>query len=113
MAVTDTGTLWKDIDFAGAGERVGILKSVSQKALKWILIGAAAVAATQLYYVQEMLAALVLFAVLFSCIAAVLLILFILDRAGRATLEFLELCAREVLQHAREWRTFSEPRPRI
>lgn len=113
MAVTDTGILWRDIDYLGLGEKVGILKSVSPKALKWILIGSAAVAATQLYYVQEMLAALILFAVLFSCIAVVLLVLFILDRAGRATLEFLELRAKEVLQHARAWRALSEPQSRI
>jgi hypothetical protein len=114
MAVTDIGMLWRDIDFASAGEKVGILKAVSQKALKWILIGsAAAVAVTQFYYVQEMLAALVLFAVLFSCIAAVLVLLFISDRAGQATLEFLELHGKNVLQHARAWRTFAEPRSGI
>jgi hypothetical protein len=90
---------------------VGILKSVSQKAVKWILIGLAASVALQIYYVQEMLAALVLFAVLFSCIAAVLLLLFILDRASRATFEFLGR-AREVLQHTRGWRAVSALRPR-
>ena len=84
------------------------LRSVSQKMLKWILIGggaaAAAVSATRLYYVQEMLAALLLFAVLFSCAAAALLILFVLDRAGETMLKFLELRARHTLQHARAWR---------
>jgi len=115
MAVTDIGNRRMDIDLASTGEqvrgeKVGILKSVSRKAWKWILIAAAVFAATRLYYVQEMMAALVLFAVLFSCIAAVLFLFFVLDRAGLAMLGFLELRAREMLQHARGWRGLSDPR---
>jgi hypothetical protein len=86
---------------------------VSRKALVLILIGSAVFLVTQIYYLQEMLAALILFAILFSCGAAVLLLLFLLDRAGQSTIEFLELRARDVLQHARSWRTASEPRSRI
>jgi hypothetical protein len=52
-----------------------------------------------------MLAALILFAVLFSGVAAVLLILFVLYRAADALLEVLELSAKHALQQAREWRT--------
>lgn len=91
---------------------MGILKSRSQKALVVILIALAAFAATRIYYLQEMLAALILFAVLFSSVAALLFLLFLLDRAGKATLGFLELRAREGLQHARNWRTYLEPKPR-
>jgi hypothetical protein len=40
-----------------------------------------------------------------------LLLLLVLDRAGRATFEFLGH-AREVLQHTRRWRTVWAPRPR-
>jgi hypothetical protein len=82
---------------------VGTLKSIYQRQVKWILVGAAAVAATRFYYVQEMLAALVLFAVLFSCIAAVLLLVVMLDRVGQTVFEFLAFHAKEVLQHAHEW----------
>ena len=57
-----------------------------------------------------MLAALVLFAVFFGCIAAVLLLLFILDRVGETILALLELHAKNVLRHARERRVFSELR---
>ena len=89
---------------------MGILKSLSQKALLAILIGCAAFAAARLYYLQEMLAALILFAVLFSGVAALLLLLFILGRTGEALLEFLELRAREALKHASAWRTFLQPR---
>jgi hypothetical protein len=52
-----------------------------------------------------MLAALILFAVLFSGVAAVLLLLFVLYRAADALLEVLELSAKHALQQAREWRT--------
>lgn len=93
--------------------QVGILKSRSQKALAVILIGLAAFAATRIYYLQEMLAALILFAVLFSSVAALLLLIFIVNRAGEATLGFLELRTREALQHARVWRNYLEPKPRI
>jgi hypothetical protein len=67
--------------------------------------------ALQIYYVREMLAALILFAVLFSIVTAVLLILFVLYRAADALLEVLELSIRHTLQQAREWRTLpSDPR---
>jgi hypothetical protein len=51
--------------------------------------------------------------VLFDCIAAALLLLFIFDRAGEAMLGFLELHAKNVLRHARERRAFSESQYRI
>ena len=89
------------------------LRWASQKALIVVLLGSAVLLVTEVYYLQEMLAALIIFALLFSCGAAVLLMLFVVDRAGQSTVEFLELRAREVLHHARGWRTASEPRSRI
>lgn len=86
---------------------------VSEKAAKGILIGVTALVATRFYYVREMLAALVLFSVLFGCVATVLAMLFIMDRAARAATEFFELRGREALQHARAWHRLSEPRPWI
>jgi hypothetical protein len=76
-----------------------------------VLIGSALFAASQLYYMREMFAALILFSVLFSAVAAVLLILFLLDRAGEAAISFLEMHARELLQHVRDWRTGSYHAP--
>jgi hypothetical protein len=73
----------------------------------------AGVAAMRVYYVREMLAALVLFTILFGCVAVVFLMLFTLDRASQALLEFLELRAKEVLRHAHAWRSLSESRPRV
>jgi hypothetical protein len=81
--------------------------------MKWILMGFAAIVAMRFYYVREMLAALVLFSALFGSVAAALALLFILDRAGRAATEFLELRWKEALQHARALYSVSKPRPRM
>jgi hypothetical protein len=86
-------------------------RRLSKKA--WlILIGVAGVAATRFYRVREMLAALLLFAILYGCIEIVLLIVFVLDRAGEALLEFLEVRGKVVLQQVRAGRTVAAPRPR-
>lgn len=77
------------------------LPRVSQRGLTLALAGLAAVAAMKFYYVEEMLAALALFTVLFGCVEAALVLLYTLDRAGRAALGFIELRAREFVQHAR------------
>jgi hypothetical protein len=54
---------------------------------KWIWIGLAAVPAIRLYYVQEMIAALIIFSALFSVLfvgaATAVLIIFLLDRASQ------------------------------
>jgi hypothetical protein len=66
-------------------------KSVSEKrARKWMWFGLAALAAIQLYYVQEMIAALILFSILFALVAGVALVLFLLDRASQRTLAWAE-----------------------
>jgi hypothetical protein len=77
-----------------------------------MLIGFAGVAATRFYYAEEMMASLVLFAALFSCVAVVLLLLFMLGRASKALIAFVEVWGKKVLRHARCWRVASEPRPR-
>jgi hypothetical protein len=50
---------------------------------KWIWVGLAAVPAMHLYYVQEMIAALIIFSVLFVGAATAVLIIFLLDRASQ------------------------------
>ena len=84
-------------------------RRLSKKA--WlVLIGVAGVAAARFYRVQEMLAALLLFAILYGCIEIVLLIAFVLDRAGEALVEFLEALGKDVLHQVRAWRTVAAPR---
>lgn len=78
------------------------LKSVSNsKALKWTLLGVAALAAIRLYQVQEMIAALAIFSVLFALAAGAVLTLFLLDRASQRTLAWAAPRTTHVAQAAR------------
>jgi uncharacterized membrane protein len=50
----------------------------------------AAVAALQVYFVREMMAALVLFSVLFAVVAVAVLLVYLFDRAGQRTMAWAE-----------------------
>jgi phosphate/sulfate permease len=65
-------------------------------ALQIISIGFAGVAAIRSYHVEEILASLIIFAVLFGCVAAILFLLFMLGRASQAVIAFAELCGRKM-----------------
>ncbi|MBZ5642405.1 MAG: hypothetical protein LAO19_06575 [Acidobacteriia bacterium] len=54
-----------------------------KKARKWMWVGLAAFVALQIYFVQEMLAALILFTGVFVIFALVALVLYLVDRAGQ------------------------------
>lgn len=70
-------------------------KRISQrKANIWILVAPIAVATTQVYYVREMLAALIIFSVLFAFVAAIVVALFLLDRASQLALGWIEARAK-------------------
>ena len=70
---------------------------LSPKKWKWIGIGLVAVAAMQVYYVQEMIAALIIFSVLFFAGAVVVLIIFLLDRASQQITAWAEPGAARVV----------------
>ena len=86
-------------------------RSVGGKRIqKWVWIGLAALAAIQLYYVREILAALLLFSVLFIFVSGVVLVLFLLDRGIYRTLVWAESGAARVAQLARHvWALAEEP----
>jgi hypothetical protein len=65
-------------------------------ALQIISIGFPGVAAIRSYYVEEILASVILFAVLFGCVAVILLLLFMLGRASQAVRAFAESCGRKM-----------------
>ena len=65
-------------------------KSVGTHGKRWIWIGLAAVPAIRLYYVQEMIAALMMFSVLFVAVVVVVLILFLLDCASQYAMTWAE-----------------------
>jgi hypothetical protein len=67
----------------------------------WIWSALAVFVALQIYYVQEMLAALLIFSVLFAIVCAVFLVVFLLDRASQRTVSWAEPSAVRVAQAAR------------
>jgi len=56
------------------------------KAFKWTVVATGALLAMRLFFVQQLLAALLIFSVLFGCLAVVALILFGLDLAWQTAL---------------------------
>jgi hypothetical protein len=62
----------------------------TKKARKWLWISLAALAALQVYFVQELMAALFLFSVGFVIIAVAALVIYSFDRASRRTMEWAE-----------------------
>jgi antibiotic biosynthesis monooxygenase (ABM) superfamily enzyme len=76
-------------------------KPISQwKARIWILAALITIGATRVYYVREMLAALIIFSALFASVAAIVLILFLtwllLDRASQLALGWIEARAKSI-----------------
>jgi hypothetical protein len=62
----------------------------TKKARKWLWMGLAAVAALQIYFVRELMAALVLFSVFFTVVAAAALLIYLFDRAGQRTMDWAQ-----------------------
>jgi len=57
---------------------------------KWFWIALAGVPAIRLYYVQEMIAALIIFSVLFVGVFSVVLVIFLVDRASEQIAAWVE-----------------------
>jgi hypothetical protein len=72
------------------------------KAKKWIWIGLGAVAALQIYFVRELLIALMLFTGLFIVCAIIALVLYLIDRASRWGLDVAGTQAKRALNAAEE-----------
>jgi cytosine/uracil/thiamine/allantoin permease len=72
-----------------------------KKARKWMWAGLVAFVALQVYFVQEMLAALMLFTGVFVIFAIIALALYLVDRAGQWSLGWAEQRARPAVQLAR------------
>jgi hypothetical protein len=78
------------------------VKANARKARKWLWIGLAAFAALQVYLVQELLAAMVLFSIMFAVVAVAALALYLFDRAGQRTLEWAEPQTARAAEAARK-----------
>ncbi len=80
------------------------LKSVRElKSKKWLWFGLAALAAMQLYYVQEMIAALVLFSILFVVAVIVAAVVLTLDWASQNAVAWAEPRVIHAGKSARSW----------
>ena len=62
----------------------------TKKARKWLWITLGALAALQIYFVQEILAALFLFSVVFVIVAVAALVFYLFDRASQLTMDWAE-----------------------
>jgi hypothetical protein len=83
-----------------------------RKARKWLWIALVAFVAFQIYFVQEMIAALVLFTGLFVVCAVIAGVLYLIDRAGRWSLGVAEHQAKRALVAAEEISRKQLRRPR-
>jgi len=72
-----------------------------KKARKWMWIGLAVVAALQLYFVREMIAAFVVLGVVFALIAGAGMLVFLVDRANGRTLTSAEMSGLAIPRTAR------------
>jgi len=82
------------------------------KARKWLWVAVVAFVALQIYFVQEMVAALVLFTGLFIVCAVIAGVLYMIDRASRWSLGVAEQQAKRALVAAEEISRKQLRRPR-
>jgi hypothetical protein len=73
-----------------------------RRARKWLWIGFGIFVALQIYFVRELLAALILFTGIFIVCAMIALILYLVDRASRWGLALAGVQAKRALSAAEE-----------
>jgi hypothetical protein len=83
-----------------------------QKARKWLWFALAAFVALQIYFVQEMVVALLLFTGLFIVCAIIALVLYLVDRASRWGIDMAGQQAKRALVAAEEISKKQLRRPR-
>ena len=83
-----------------------------RKARKWLWIALGALVALQLYFVQEMVAALMLFTGIFIVCAIIALVLYLVDRASRWGLGLAGIQAKRAIVAAEEISKKQLRRPR-
>jgi hypothetical protein len=74
---------------------------LQRKMFKWIVLTASALIAARVYFVQELIVALIIFSVLFVGLAFVALIFFLLDQAYQIALARAEVYMRAIGRAAR------------
>ena len=82
--------------------------SSEKKARKWMWVGLAGFVALQIYFVQEMVAALMLFTGIFVIFAMLALVIYLVEWAGQWSIEWAGQRARPAMQLARRGWTLAE-----
>ena len=72
-----------------------------RKMFKWIVQTSAVLIAIRQFYVQQLIAALLIFSVLFASLAVVVFLIFLLDHAWQAALDQIEIHAKAIGRAAR------------
>jgi uncharacterized membrane protein YqjE len=85
-----------------------VQKFSEKKARKWMWAALAAFLALQIYFVQEMLAALILFTGVFVIVALLALMMYLVDQAGQWSLEWAGEHVRPAIHLLRRGWTFVE-----
>ena len=83
-----------------------------KKARKWLWVALGGLVAIQLYFVQELLAALILFTGIFIVGAIIALVLYLIDRAGRWSADVAEQQAKRAVVVVEEFSKKQLRRPR-
>jgi hypothetical protein len=79
---------------------------------KWLGIVVATAIVTQIYFVRELLAALLIFTVLFVVAAVIGVVIYLIGRAGETGIQIAEPAAKRGLELAEDFskKTFHRPR---
>jgi uncharacterized membrane protein YesL len=83
-------------------------KFSEKKARKWMWAALAAFLALQIYFVQEMLAALILFTGVFVVVALIAFVMYLVDQASKWSLEWVGQHVGPAIQLLRRGWTFAE-----
>jgi hypothetical protein len=87
------------------GKWWGMIYRISRRNIyKWAVVAAIALIVTRLFFVQELITALVIFSVLFACVAIAVLMVFLVDHAVQTVLDWAEAYVRAFGQAARRSR---------
>lgn len=88
----------------------GVRASAAWK--KWLGVVLAAAVVLQIYFVRELLAALLIFSVLFVIAALIGVVIYFIGRAGEAGIQIAEPAAKRGLELAEDFskKTFHRPR---
>jgi hypothetical protein len=79
-----------------------------KKARRWMWAGLIAFVALQIYFVQEMLAALILFTGVFVILAIIALVMYLVDQAGQWSIGWVGQRARPAMRLLRRGWTLAE-----